>query len=219
MFSAFCKICFLRSFYSKSGVWRTQGFDDYCNRTFHQKFQNLYIYKHTGCFFFRKVPPRTVLSMELVPLNRITQLDGEMLNGFLLPEEPTSSAFLALSTSSTALTWSTMALLQTLSLPSWHDGLRFRRSSRVPFSRNFFRSLLRISLKQVEEHCGVPMQGQATWLIRMKQDNSVINISIKKIKRNDWVITFEHIPPLSVPDQLPAASAQSGMCAASQSTP
>ena len=52
MFSAFCKICFLRSFYSKSGVWRTQGFDDYCNRTFHQKFQNLYILQ----FFFSKGP-------------------------------------------------------------------------------------------------------------------------------------------------------------------
>ena len=66
-----------------------------------------------------------------------------MLNGFLLTEHPTSSGFLALSTSSTALTWSTMASLQTLSRPSWQDGLRFRRSCTVPFCRNLLRSLFK----------------------------------------------------------------------------
>ena len=71
------------------------------------------------------------------------KLMWEMLKGFLLQEEPTSEAPLALSTSRWAPTLATMAGLQTSSTPSRAEGLRFRRSWRVPFSRNFLRILLR----------------------------------------------------------------------------
>ena len=75
------------------------------------------------------------------------------------------------------------------------------------------------SLRQEEEHCRVPMYGPATWLIRMKQHNSKINMIFRKIKRKDWVITFEHIPQRSAPDQLQAISSPPKMCAGAQSIP
>ena len=73
----------------------------------------------------------------------LVKLDGEMLNGFLLEEEPTSSAFLALSTSRWALTWSTISSLQTGSTPSLPEGLRFRRSWTEPKALHLASSLFR----------------------------------------------------------------------------
>ena len=46
-----------------------------------------------------------------------------------------------------------------------------------------------------------------------------INIIFRKIKRKDWVITFEHIPQRSAPDQLQAISSPPKMCAGAQSIP
>ena len=185
----------------------------YCSGIQTQSFHYSFGYKHVTqviqSFLPSKTPPPTATQAWALSL----------LNGFLLPEEPTSSAFLALSTSSTSLTWSTMASLQTLSLPSWHDGLRFRRSSRVPFSWNFLRSLLRNLLEAGGGALLFPHVGAGHQIDQNETRQSVINISLKKIKRIDWVITFEHIPPLSVPDHLLAASAQPGMFAASKSTP
>ena len=61
------------------------------------------------------------------------KLDGEMLKGFLLFEEPTSSAFLAFSISSWALTSSTMSSLQTSSLPCrWSPPPQILHSSLAP---------------------------------------------------------------------------------------
>ena len=112
-----------------------------------------------------------------------------LLNGFLLPEEPTSSAFLALSTSSTSLTWSTMASLQTLSLPSWHDGLRFRRSSRVPFSRNFLRSLLRDLLEAGGGALLIPHVG-AGHLIDQRETRQFRNKHLDKENKEKWLVDY-----------------------------
>ena len=73
----------------------------------------------------------------------LKKLDGEILKGFLLDEEPGSSAFLTLSASSWAATSSTMAWFVTCSMPSLEEGLLFLRSCTVPFSLQFFKSLLR----------------------------------------------------------------------------
>ena len=71
---------------------------------------------HTGCFF-RKVPPRKVLSMELVPLNRIKWLST------LVPLKATR--------------WAKNNQNQRIFT------LRFCWSSRLTFCQNFLRSLFR----------------------------------------------------------------------------
>ena len=73
----------------------------------------------------------------------LMKLEREIGKGFLLAEEPTSSAFLALSTSRWARTWSTISSLQTCSAPSLAEGLRFLRSWTEPQALHFASSLFR----------------------------------------------------------------------------
>ena len=142
-------------------------------------------------FFFSKGPTQNSSKYGIGPSqqdNSTWWRDVEF-NGFLLPEEPTSSAFLALSTSSTALTWSTMALLQTLSLPSWHDGLRFLRSSRVPFSRNFLRSLLIDLLEAGGRALPIPHVG-AGHLIDQNETRQFRNKHLDKENKEKWLVDY-----------------------------
>ena len=89
----------------------------------------------TVCWPVLHSPP-TPASHKPVTKNALQEVQGGVRRG-------QRGSILALSTSSTALTWSTMASLQTLSRPSWQDGLRFRRSCTVPFCRNLLRSLFK----------------------------------------------------------------------------
>ena len=137
----------------------------------------------------------------------LKKLDGEILKGFLLTEEPGSSADLTLSASSWAATWSTMAWFVTGSTPSLAEGLLFLRSCTVPFCLHLFKSLLRDWRWAGGGALRFPHVLAGHLIVSFRQEEM------------DFVFTSEHIQHWSVPNLLPESSFQEGKFFAPQTIP
>ena len=135
--------------------------------------QKLYeIKQNTGCFF-RKFPPRKVLSMELVPLNRIKSPST------LVPSKATRGAKNNQNRRFLTLQWCSAVVFKHYTIFSLFIRLQTCDTghSKLP------------SLKNSTSHSNAGLSlvfhlPHSSW---MKQDNSVINISINEENKEKWL--------------------------------